>query len=193
MKNLLIVLLSFASFQLMAQHNALFDDFSIVGAFGGPIIEIGSINGEVGADVGGGGAVLFDNVFLGGYGMGTDFAQAEILDGGEADRYDIKFSHGGLWLGYTQAPQKLVHLNTSVKIGWGRSRLRQDGDSRYTDQIFVMIPEVGVEVNLTSFFKMNLAAGYRWVNGINSLPGLDNGDFSSPVGILTFRFGGFDF
>jgi len=54
-----------------------------------------------------------------------------------------------------------------------------------------LTPEAGVEVNVTNFFKLGLTGGYRWVNGINQLPGLENNDFSSPVGTITFRFGGF--
>lgn len=193
MKNFILVsLICFLGSSLFSQTETLFKDLKVIGAFGGPLIEIGSINGEVGADVGGGGAVLFQNLFLGGYGLGTDYPQANVIDGGEETTYDIKFSHGGLWLGYIQAPNKLVHLTSSVKIGWGKSRLRYDGDFRYKDQVFVMTPELGVEVNLTHFFRLGLTGGYRWVNGINSLPGLENGDFSSPVGMLTFRFGDFD-
>lgn len=192
MKNALFLLLCLWALPSFAQHETLFNDLKVVGAFGGPLIEIGSINGEVGADIGGGGAVLFENLFLGGYGLGTDYPQARVVDGGEESIYDIKFSHGGLWLGYIQGPNKLVHLTSSVKIGWGKSRLRQEGDFRYKDQIFVMVPELGVEVNLTRFFRLSLTGGYRWVNGINTLPGLDNGDFSSAVGMVTFRFGGFE-
>lgn len=193
MKKLFVICcIGFLAIPLFSQHETLFKDMTVVGAFGGPLIEIGSINGEVGADIGGGGAVLFKNIFLGGYGLGTDYPQASVMDGGETTTYDIKFSHGGLWLGYIQAPEKLVHFTSSVKIGWGKSRLRDDGDFRYKDQIFVMIPEIGMEVNLTHFFRLSLTGGYRWVNGINSLPGLDNGDFSSPVGMLTFRFGDFE-
>ena len=40
---------------------------------------------------------------------------------------------------------------------------------------------------------MTFAGGYRWVNGVTNLPGgLTNDDFNSPVGIITFRIGGFE-
>jgi len=187
MKKFIPALLLFAAFQLSAQQETLFDEFDIRGAFGGPILEISSINGEVGADVGGGGALIINNFFLGGYGMGTDYPQME-LDGID---YDIRYRHGGFWLGYTHNDLRAVHLYSSVRIGWGKAQLRNDGDTEFEDQHFTLTPELGIELNLTDWFRISFTGGYRWVNGVNVLPGLDNEDFSSPVGIINFRFGGF--
>lgn len=188
MKNFILVVLLFASFQVSAQHETLFDDIRSIGGFGGPIIEIGSINGEIGADVGGGGALILDNIFIGGYGLGSDYPEINIDD----QFYNIKYKHGGFWFGYTAKTHKVAHLYSSVKIGWGKAKLRQEKETMYSDRMFVMIPQVGVELNLTDFFKIALSGGYRWVNGINQLPTLDSSDFSSAVGMITFRFGGFD-
>jgi hypothetical protein len=184
---LLWTVLLLSTLGLRAQHETLFSEFDIMGAFGGPILEIGRINGEIGADVGGGGALIVNNFFLGGYGMGTDYAQMTLQN----QNYNIRFKHGGLWLGYTYRDYKLAHLYSSVKIGWGNAQLRRSGETDFSNRIFVMTPEVGLELNLTSWFKLAFSGGYRWVNGVNTLPSLNNSDFSSPVGILTFRFGGF--
>lgn len=188
MKNILLAFCLLLGIQLSAQHETLFDNVRSIGAFGGPMIEIGSINGEVGSDVGGGGAVILDNVFIGGYGLGSDYPEITIDD----ELYNIRYKHGGFWLGYTSRTHKVAHLYSSVKIGWGRAQLRQEKETLYTDRMFVMIPQLGVELNLTDFFKIALTGGYRWVNGINRLPSLESADFSSPVGMITFRFGGFD-
>lgn len=188
MKKLLPVLFLLGTITLVAQQETLFDDFDIRGAFGGPILEIGKIAGETGADVGGGGALLINNFFLGGYGMGTSYPDARINN----TNYNVRFKHGGLWLGYTLKEHKVAHLYSSVKIGWGRAQLRRDGETEFSDRHFVLTPELGLEINVFDWFKLGLTGGYRWVNGINALPDLNNEDFSSPVGILTFRFGGFD-
>ncbi|MDX1666655.1 MAG: hypothetical protein R3350_05485 [Saprospiraceae bacterium] len=186
---LLIAMSSFAF--LYAQHETLLGDLDVIGAFGSPIVEIGTIAGETGADVGGGGAIILENFFLGGYGLGTDYPDFEIPDGTFAGRYNIKYKHGGLWLGYVHNPHRVAHLFTSTKIGWGKTRMRQNGETVFSDRTFTLVPELGIEINLTDFFKLSLAGGYRWVNGVSQLPGLDNDDFSSAVGVLTFRFGGF--
>ncbi len=180
---------------LPAQHETLFDDFTSFGAFGGPIVEISAINGEIGADVGGGGALVLDDFFIGGYGMGTDYPEITLSQdvGGEIEdiNYNIRFKHGGMWFGYTPKQYKVGHLYGSLKIGWGKAQLLNDRFDTPRDRIFVLTPEVGAELNLTDWFKLGFTAGYRWVNGVSRLPTLDDSDFSSPTGTITFRFGSF--
>ncbi|MEN0003639.1 MAG: hypothetical protein AAF798_05835 [Bacteroidota bacterium] len=193
MKNLYVLLACLLTWSLQAQHESIFDDIDFIGGFGGPLIEVGSINGEIGADVGGGGALILNNYFLGGYGMGTDYPEFEINEGELFGNYEIDFGHGGLWFGYTHKQDKLVHLFLSTKVGWGSARLEglDQQEQRFRDRVFVLTPEVGIEFNVTRFFKIGLTGGYRWVNGISVLPTLNNSDFNSPVGIINFRFGGF--
>ena len=170
------------------QQETLFGDVDVIGGFGGPFIEFGSINGQFGADVGGGGALILDEFFIGGYGQGTNFADASF----DNKDWNIKYGHGGLWFGFVNQEYKMVHLFSSLKVGWGRVRLTAPDTDQLKDRIFVLTPEVGAEVNLTDFFKVSFTAGYRMVSGVSVFEALDNSDFSSPVGILTFRFGGYD-
>ncbi|MFK8104890.1 MAG: hypothetical protein AB8G15_20395 [Saprospiraceae bacterium] len=164
---------------------------ALIGNFGGPFFEISSINDEITADVGGGGAVILNNFFLGGYGLGTDSPEIII----DETKYDIKFRHGGLWFGYTGNVNKLAHFYSSLKLGWGNVNLELNGnddDESFSDNFFVLTPEIGIELNVTSFFKIGLSGGYRIVNGVDNLPGgLENEKFNSPTGTITFRFGGF--
>lgn len=191
-KLLLTTVLAGALVVLHGQHETLFGNLDVSGAFGGPILEVSSIVGETGADVGGGGALVMEHLFFGGYGLGNEFSEFEVKEGDAAGRYDVKFGHGGFWLGLVPRQYKLIHFYGSARLGWGRARLRQDKDTRYSDRMFVVTPEVGFEVNLTDYFKLGFTGGYRWVTGIDKLPELGNEDFSSPIGMLTFRFGGFD-
>lgn len=176
---------------LQAQHETLFNNLDVTGAFGSLIIETGEINAEVGADVGGGAALVMSPLFIGWYGMGTKYPTHTIEEGDYAGDYNIKFKHHGLWLGFVPRSDKLIHFYGSAKIGWGKTHLRQDRDKILTDRTFVMTPELGFELNLTQYVKMTFTGGYRWVNGISQLPGLTNDDFSSPIGTITFRMGGF--
>ena len=176
------------SIALMAQQETLFGKVDVIGGFGGPFIEFGTINNQFGADVGGGGAVLLDEFFIGGYGQGTDFADANF----DGRNWNIQYSHGGLWFGYVKEQYRMVHLFSSLKVGWGRVRLNTPDVPELKDRIFVLTPEVGAEVNLTDFLWVSFTAGYRLVNGVSQVGNLDNNDFNSVVGILTFRFGGYD-
>ncbi|WP_282776995.1 hypothetical protein [Phaeodactylibacter xiamenensis] len=191
----LFTLCILATTLLQAQHEALFDDVSSFGAFGGPILEFSSINGQLVADVGGGGAIILDEFFIGGYGMGTDYPEVSFeteIDGEltEIDA-DIDFGHGGLWFGYVRDIEQKMHLYSSLKVGWGRADLEHDIADLPSDRLFVLTPEIGIELNMTRFFRIGLTGGYRIVNGVSRLPGLDNQDFSSPTVGITFRFGGF--
>lgn len=176
-------------FALVAQkHQTIFGDRNIVGAFGAPIVEMSTINGQSLSDVGGGGALIFEDFFLGGYGLGNDFANVDL----SGEFYDIRFRHSGFWLGYVPAARRVVHFYGSARIGWGKTDLRRDREVFYSDRVFVATPEIGLELNLFSFLKVSGTGGYRWVNGIENLPtALNNEDFRSPVGSITFRIGGF--
>ncbi len=189
MKNLFILFFSLITiYHLNAQHETLFGNVDIWGGFGGPLFEISSINEQSVVSIGGGGAIIMDNFFFGGYGIGTDDANHSFED----QEYKIKLNHGGLWLGVNSNPNKLIHLYGSARLGWGRARLRQQGDTVFSDRIFTLTPEVGFEINVTEFFQLAFTGGYRVLTGVDDLPGLNSNDFSNLVGGITLRFGGFD-
>ena len=171
------------------REETLFGNINRIGGFGGPLLEISSINGETVADIGGGGALILNDFFIGGYGLGTDAPNFTF----ESELYDIEFGHGGFWLGFATPQHKIIHMYSSFKLGWGETNLvDSQGDKQYSDNVLVLTPEVGFELNITHWFKFGITGGYRFVDGVNSLPGgLNDDSFSSPFGALTFRFGGF--
>ncbi len=120
------------------------------------------------------------------------------------------FGHGGLWLGYIHNPHKALHWSISTKVGFGSISLSEDtfdhenwNDFEY-DNVFVLNPQVEVEMNLTQWFKVNLGIGYQLVTGVNKEYELQEGneivlkkffdqkDFSKPIGHITFCFGWFN-
>ena len=170
-----------------AQTETLFGKADSFGGFGGPMIEFSNINGTLVGDVGGGGALIINDFFFGGYGLGNDGASVEFED----KNYDIDFGHGGLWFGYTMNQHKLVHLYSSFKVGWGSVDLRIDDEKKFNDNLLALTPEIGVEFNVTNWFKLGVTGGFRYVSGIEELPVLTDDDFTGMTGALTFRFGGF--
>jgi hypothetical protein len=185
---ILLILVCLLGWSLHGQETLFQDiDEDDIGAFGSPLIEIGSINGEVGSDVGGGGALVIGGFFLGGYGLGTTYPEATI----NGTRYDIRLKHGGLWMGYAHNQYKVIHPYSSLRLGWGKSQLLRGKDADFSERNFVLTPELGFEVNAFRFLKIAFSGGYRWVNGVDELPGLDSNDFSSAMGTVTFRIGGF--
>ncbi len=174
---------------LQAQHETLFNQARVIGAFGGPITEFG-VGNDLNTSVGGGGAIVINSFFIGGYGLAAaDFDR--LYEDGDLEVLDI--GHGGFWLGGTYQPHRLVHLYGSSRIGWGAINIDLDDNIPYRDldKIFVMTPELGVELNLTRWFRIAGTVGYRYVSGVNEDRGLKDDDFSGMIAGVTARFGWF--
>lgn len=195
MKNLMqkqllfLAVLLTATIGLQAQHETLFNQARVVGAFGGPITEYGLSN-NLSTSVGGGGALVINSFFIGGYGLASvDFDQ--LYEDGEVDVLDI--GHGGFWLGGTYQPHRLVHMYGSTRLGWGAINIDLNGNTPYRelDKIFVATPEIGMELNITRWFRLAGTVGYRYVTGVNEDRGLKGEDFSGAVAGVTLRFGWF--
>lgn len=189
-KYFFILMACLAAATMTAQQETLFGHARVVGGFGGPIVEMGLSN-DLNTSVGGGGGIVINSFFLGGYGLGSvDFQR--LFDQGDVEVLDI--GHGGLWLGGTFKPFKLLHIYGSSRIGWGAINVELDNSNvSYDDldKIFVLTPEIGIELNITRWFRVAGTAGYRWVDGVNENRGYKNEDFSGSVATLTFRFGWF--
>ena len=188
-KNLMFLVLSFLALQGFGQTETLFNRARVVGAFGAPITEFSQFKGDYIVSTGGGGGLIIDDFFIGGYGMGTVDINEFIEDNEEIE---MEMAHGGFWLGYTNRSYKLVHIFASTKLGWGGIDIEIDDQGyRTNDNIFVVTPELGIELNVFRWFKIAGTVGYRSVSGVNSITGQSNKDFSGLAGTLTFRLGGF--
>lgn len=189
-KFLLLTVLALAGLGASAQHQTLFNSARVVGAFGAPITEFG-LNNNLSTSAGGGGALVINNFFIGGYGLGsTDFRR--LFNQGDVEVLNI--GHGGFWLGGTYQPWRLLHLYGSARIGWGALNVDvRDNSLDYEDldKIFVLTPEVGLELNITSWFRLAGTVGYRWVQGANEDLGYTNDDFTGATAAITMRFGWF--
>ena len=195
---LITATLFFATAIFAQDDQTLFSDVDRIGAFGGPIFDYTDLNGAVETTGGGGGAIVLDDFFLGGYGIGTYELSKPLTDGTTINfREDVKFKHGGFWIGYVPVQHRVVHPYTSLRIGWGKARYTKfdipmfDERDSINDNIFVLTPEAGFEVNVFSFFRIGATAHYRIVNGLDKLDNFSDGDLSGFGGTLTLRFGGF--
>ena len=193
MKNLLIAIAFLPVLPLsgQSQENVLFDRVVVHGGFGAPIAELSSIDRQAGFFAGGGGGVILNDFFIGGFGEEGDFAE-HIIDSRE---YPIRFGYGGLWLGFVKPTTRVVHFFGSLKIAGGTVRIteRNSEEALYKEEVFVVKPELGAEVNLFKWFRLALTADYRVVGGIQSqsLAGMNNSDFNAAGMALTLRFGKF--
>ncbi len=191
MKNLILVFLALCitSVSLEAQRTeTLFGRAKSIGAFGGPIVEYHYSGGDVDILAGGGGALIINNFWIGGYGVGS--APSSVFDIPNINTLEL--AHGGLWLGGTYKPHNLLHFFSSVKLGWGAVGIEfDDDDFDYLDDIYVVQPEAGLELNVFRWFRVAGTASYRLVDGISNNSGIDSDEFNGFGFNLTFRFGFF--
>ncbi|MFT4739190.1 MAG: hypothetical protein ACI8QD_000534 [Cyclobacteriaceae bacterium] len=197
-KTLLIILGVFVAASTFAQRNPqtlLGDGVEFTSGFGGFMTQFAPIKGDLSAMSGGGGALLLNNTFyFGGYGMGL--ADDITVTDGTAD-FDVSFGHGGLMMGFIIMPSKVAHLGISTKVGWGDisfSQFATNGTgftgSPFSDNVFIVSPQAEIEVNMTSWFKVNASVGYQLANGVDNAFYTDN-DFNGTTIGFSFLFGWF--
>lgn len=103
---------------------------------------------------------------------------------GSADDFRMRFN--GLMLGLTPQSHKVVHPKIGLVTGGGRLTLNENSNLR--DNIYVVQPSIGAEINVFKWFHLGLEGGYRMVTGVN-VDGLSNADVSAPFAQIDLRFG----
>ena len=125
-----------------------------------------------------GGSIMFefnDDILIGWAGYESDLT---------ANGQEIDLEGSDFFLGYTFNSHKLLHPLLYVQTGSGKLRIGDVG----RDNVFVVQPTVGAEINIARWFRLGLDAGYRFVSD-SELPGITNADLSSPTFGLRLKFG----
>ncbi len=191
--SLSLIIFLIISVSAQRPQTLLGDGIEYTSGFGGFMLTFPTIDGDVWSMTGGGGAVIINNQFyLGGYGYGLADDKREI-DGGGTE-YSIDFSYGGIMMGYIIMPERIVHIDVMTKVGWGEISLRpipaQPTIDIVGDNVFLVVPSVAAEVNMTSWFKLNAGFGYQFANGVDNIFYQD-GDFNGITYNLSLLFGWF--
>ena len=182
----------------------------VVSGFGGVMSETSQLNHNISDCIGAGGALSINQYFfIGAYGlsltskhnindlvMHNNYADSSFY----GQKLRTNFTHAGIWTGFIFFPKKAVHLGINTRIGWGSIRLVK-ADVAYVnnvnylldymhDKVFVITPQVDVEVAITSWLKCSLGVGYRFVQGVDFLRYKDF-NFNTPQITVGVCFGGF--
>ena len=163
-----------------------------ISGLGGPFMQFTSVAGDFGFMMGAGGAVLLNDFFFGGYGLGLTNAIPDYVNDNPSNK--LTLGHGGFWLGYALFGNKPIHVTFSSMIGWGEFGITQfDVYAPYIrDNIFIMAPTVELEANLTRYFRIGAGVSYNFYTMVDeNMHGYTNGDLSSVAGFLSFKFGWF--
>jgi hypothetical protein len=163
-----------------------------VTGFGGPVIGVTQAAGETAVLFGGRGGALFNGKFLmGGAGFGLGNTDLEV-DAGGGFRPNLRFAYGGAWLGYwVQRPGSVEFLIHTI-VGGGSAGLESE-DERFEESDSVVVVEPGVDVvwKASDSVRVHVGASWRFVSGIEDVPGLEDGDVDGPSAFIGVSFGGF--
>lgn len=165
-----------------AQDETLFEkiDLRITGAWGGPHTIFSSFQDDNSFSSGGFGGIELSKVFFVGWG-GYTMESNITLENDEVKNF--KLNYNGPHLSYSWMPSKVVHPNVSVMFGPGRTFI----DDTKNDNIFIIQPAIGAEINVFKWFRINIRGGYR--TGLDADNSVSNEDISSLFGGIDFKFG----
>ena len=193
----LSILLLFINFQSFGQEQTLVGSGEIShGGFGGPVFKYTQIKGEPAVLIGGRGGWIINHTFViggGGYGLVNQIEADYMINNKHPF---INFGYGGLELEYIIQSDQIVHFSVYTLIGAGAVTYKEDiwNDwddwSSASDEFFVFEPAINVEINITSFFRINAGVTYRFISGVY-YSDLQNSDLAGFSGALTLKFGSF--
>lgn len=180
----LFFLLSSATTCLAQQEKTLFGNHSLksTGGWGGYRMQISRVAGH---DVQISGFHLtgeYGRKLLAGYNFNwmTSYVPVDY-DGKERN---LRLNWHSFQLGYEIAAHKIIHPVVDMDFGIGRVKISDLGK----DQVFVLSPSAGIELNLYRWFHLTLGAGYRWVSDAR-IANLRNTDLSGTFGQISLKFG----
>jgi len=188
-----ILAVTLTAFTQDKEYQTIFDNNELrISGMGGPFMQFTAVAGEFGHMMGGGGAVLLNDFFFGGYGLGLTNAIPDYVNLNTNDR--LSLGHGGFWIGYSLFGERPIHVSISTLIGWGEFGIMQY-DEYYPfirDKIFVLSPTLEMEVNLTRYFRLGAGVTYNIYTTVDEyMHGYKGSDLSAPGGFLSFKFGWF--
>jgi hypothetical protein len=158
------------------------------GGFGGPVLKLGSINGDNAVMLGGEGGGTFTagphSLIIGAAGYGL----VNELEWDNTGR-KLEMGYAGLLLGYTHQPDRVVHWEARMLLGAGNVSIADTGGSNDEDANFLVSEfSLSGEVNVTDFLEVGIGGAYR----LTSEPLIDNldaKDISGPSLFISFQFG----
>ncbi|MDZ7876406.1 MAG: hypothetical protein U5L45_01985 [Saprospiraceae bacterium] len=156
--------------------------FGFSGAWGGFTTNVGQFNGKYAGYQGSMWALEFGKRFFIG---GTHYSLGSQLLGNTTKTYSMNSNN--LLLGFTPKAYMPVHPMFSLGVGGSTIRLRTDGTT-VDNNVFMLHPAVGAELNITRWCHLDAQIGYRAVMN-STFVGLADKDFSGMYGQVNLKFG----
>lgn len=152
-------------------------DFRFTGAWGGPSFGGSTFDGNGVTQTNGFFVAEFNKTLLLGW-SSTD------LDLPSVDGANTDLKYRGLLLGYTPNASKAFHPQAMLLLGTGDAGFVNESK----DDVWVIQPAGGIELNIFQWFRVGAVGGYRFVTD-SDVASLPNKELSSLFGEITLKFG----
>lgn len=197
MKKIILIVMCLMATTASAQMQTLLKGDLSHGAYCGPVLKIGQIDGETKVFMGGQGGWVINNKLViggGGWGLVSEHNSHDAIDG---ERDELNMGYGGFIVEYMIASDKLLHITLTSLAGAGAvSNSAWDSDRGYnwrnttTDRFFILEGGLNIMLNVTDRVRVGGGATYRRFDGISKF-GLTNADYDGLVGMVLIKFGKF--
>ncbi len=181
------------------QPSTVFDTSTVLGFYGSPILQGSYIGGNYYYGGGVEGGLIINHWLVIGI-EGKGFAKPIVSPSGN----DIVYGWGGLMLGFIVMPEELVHPYIKAVIGGGSiaefsgnwyNQGNYSGSSEtnllQSANFFSMEGELGIEINVIKWMRIDIYGGYHYIYGPLAFDGLTDKDFISYDVGVKFEFGRF--
>ena len=183
-RSLIIAGLLLCSLTMFAQEEEAvfgYGGLKLTGIWGGPTFGLAGFENENAYLRGGFGGLEFSKKFY------IAYAAYWLDDNIEFAQYPdqkLDFRYKGLMLGYSMLSSKVVHPKITFLAAGGRIEF----DNEERDNVLVLQPAGGIEVNLFKWLHIDVLGGYRIVSN-TSLSEISDSDFSGAFGEIKLNFG----
>lgn len=181
--SILIALILVATTLPAQEEETLFGEsgLHLSGAWGGPVFGTTFFDTETVPTKGSFWGLEFNDMILIGMRKEKTFDSVKLRPEQDA-LYDFK--HRGYYIRFFPNRKKVVHPVFGFSMGNGE--LEKKGNSK--DNLFLVQPAIGLEINIFNWWRAEVDGGYRFVSG-TGLPGIDDADLSTFFITLSLRFG----
>lgn len=128
-----------------------------IGGYGAPVIKVSQLGSGVGTTIGGRGAIIINrmvSIGAAGYGL-VGHSNLSLGDNNSG----VSMGYGGPGVGIKLFTDEIVYIDMFNLFGFGGLALKNKSKK---GAIFVIEPEVNVEVNLLPFLQLGLGINYRF-------------------------------
>lgn len=174
------------------EMRTLLSEDARISAFGGINSGFSPFNSNYTTFIGGEGAFVLNNVYIGGYGSRTFEYQTIHQDDVYYTDKKVSLSQGGILTGMSFRSKKMLQYEVGAQLGWGHLSLRENSTKKILtrDRINTFTPFIRAKLNLTSYIQLCVGASYQFLVGVD-FPKLSDKDFQGICGAVSLRFGWF--